>query len=400
MALAAYSFSAMSLFSRRAAQVSGDFVQARLCAESGIEYVRIVLQNEDEDSAEDLSDNPRRFRDVPISSATGSAARRFSVLAPVGGSEPRYGIVNLSSRLNLNALVLFEDEAAHHALLQLPGMTDEVADAILDWIDADDQPREYGVESSYYQGLEPGYSCKNGPLCTLGELLLVRGVTFTSLYGTDRNRNGRSDPSEDRSATTSDALGDEPAPPWCRWITAHSGETNFRRDGSRRINLNHPKLTELFDDLESEFGTDVAKLVVAYRLYGPMPQRDDVGPSQPAGQVATMVSSNAVRQAERRAGMLLNSGPRYSVRSISDLIGIQIGYVDESGSLIQSPWSEDSLPPEFQELEDAVTTYSGRSIPGRINVWQADSSVLAGIPGMDEGLATEIAELSDGQSLR
>ena len=35
----------------------------------------------------------------------------------------------------------------------LPGMTEDVADAILDWLDTDDEPRELGAEIEYYSGL-------------------------------------------------------------------------------------------------------------------------------------------------------------------------------------------------------------------------------------------------------
>ena len=37
-------------------------------------------------------------------------------------------------------------------------MTADVADAILDWIDPDDDPRSSGVESEYYQSLSNPYS--------------------------------------------------------------------------------------------------------------------------------------------------------------------------------------------------------------------------------------------------
>lgn len=50
-------------------------------------------------------------------------------------------------------------------------------DAILDWIDADDEPRPEGAEYDYYESLETPYACKNGPLDSIEELLLVVGVT-------------------------------------------------------------------------------------------------------------------------------------------------------------------------------------------------------------------------------
>ena len=74
----------------------------------------------------------------------------------------------------------------------LPGMTEDVADAILDWMDEDDEVRDYGAEASYYQGLSPPYR-PNGPLDTVEELLLVRGVTPQLMFGSDTNRNGMVD---------------------------------------------------------------------------------------------------------------------------------------------------------------------------------------------------------------
>jgi len=40
-----------------------------------------------------------------------------------------------------------------------------------------------GAESDYYEGLDPPYSCKNGPVDHLGEVALVQGVTPELFYG-------------------------------------------------------------------------------------------------------------------------------------------------------------------------------------------------------------------------
>ncbi len=57
-----------------------------------------------------------------------------------------------------------------------------IADAILDWLDPDDTPRENGAEVDYYAAQNPPYAPKNGPLDTIEELLLVRGVTPELLF--------------------------------------------------------------------------------------------------------------------------------------------------------------------------------------------------------------------------
>ena len=54
---------------------------------------------------------------------------------------------------------------------------DTVIDSILDWRDANRDHRLNGAEEDYYRGLDPPYSCKDGPFSVVEELLLVRGVT-------------------------------------------------------------------------------------------------------------------------------------------------------------------------------------------------------------------------------
>jgi general secretion pathway protein K len=57
-----------------------------------------------------------------------------------------------------------------------------ILDAIMDWIDPDSETRPDGAEDDYYGSLDPPYTCKNGPLDTLSELLMIRGIT-DEVYG-------------------------------------------------------------------------------------------------------------------------------------------------------------------------------------------------------------------------
>lgn len=52
----------------------------------------------------------------------------------------------------------------------------ELAAAIVDWLDPDDEPGMGGAESDYYQSLDEPYAAKNGPFDTPEEILLVRGM--------------------------------------------------------------------------------------------------------------------------------------------------------------------------------------------------------------------------------
>lgn len=134
-------------------------------------------------------------------------------------SLPLFGIVDESSKLNLNA-------ASYETLRKLPGMTDEIAASIVDWRDDDDTPTESGAETPQYLSGSTPYAAKNANFETVEELLLVRGVTRELLYG--RSDAGRGTFSVDRYVTA--GLID--------YFTVWSRENNTAADGTRRINVN------------------------------------------------------------------------------------------------------------------------------------------------------------------
>lgn len=97
----------------------------------------------------------------------------------------RFGLQNESGKLHLANILRWDLASPGHgrtALMQLPGMTDAVADCILDWIDSDSQPREFGAENDYYQTLDRPVPANAIPQ-RLAELLYVKGVTRRMLFG-------------------------------------------------------------------------------------------------------------------------------------------------------------------------------------------------------------------------
>ena len=52
-----------------------------------------------------------------------------------------------------------------------------ITDSLLDWLDADDRSQTSGSESKYYASLSEPYPPRNGPLTSLEELTLVKGVS-------------------------------------------------------------------------------------------------------------------------------------------------------------------------------------------------------------------------------
>ena len=61
---------------------------------------------------------------------------------------------------------------------------EDLLNAIKDWIDTDAEVTATGAENAYYQGLGKSTTVRNGPMESIDELLLVRGVTRELFHGT------------------------------------------------------------------------------------------------------------------------------------------------------------------------------------------------------------------------
>lgn len=103
-------------------------------------------------------------------------------------------IIDLESKVNINTA----DGPILQQALQVIGAdaTDipTIADSIQDWIDRDDNPRINGAESDYYQGMNPPYMAKNGPIDDLSELLMIKGIRDNpEIYSSEYNNVQRLD---------------------------------------------------------------------------------------------------------------------------------------------------------------------------------------------------------------
>jgi|GEM_PF-2755698 len=116
-------------------------------------------------------------------------------------TEYDYGIVDECSKLNLNV-------ASFNAnmLLQLPtGITQDVADAVIDWKTPAAQGSQDGAQTDYYNGLAIPYEAKNQPYETVDEMMLVRGIGVNELYGLDANHDGIVDDGERAASSNSNS---------------------------------------------------------------------------------------------------------------------------------------------------------------------------------------------------
>src|SRR5262245_30394411 len=219
LSLGAYAFTNLMLAHHEASIATGRQAQSRALVDSGATATQLFLALPEADrlDAGGLFDNTAKFSGAAVTDTQDPKDRGcFSVLSPSIDSEGtvsglRHGLEDESTRLNLNVLLILDKQLAGSArmlLMGLPGMTEDVADAILDWIDTDDEPREFGCEIEYYSGLTPAYATKNGPVDTVEELLLVRGVTPQLLFGADSNRNMQLDEHELLEENSGGALTD------------------------------------------------------------------------------------------------------------------------------------------------------------------------------------------------
>ncbi len=92
------------------------------------------------------------------------------------------------ARRNINVIAREEDDESMERILDMGGIPQELwpvlIDSLFDWVDGDDTPRDDGAETDdYYANLDPPYRAKNGPLDTVGEMLLIRGYTREILEG-------------------------------------------------------------------------------------------------------------------------------------------------------------------------------------------------------------------------
>lgn len=407
LSLAAYAFASLMVVQSEGAHLTGRRIQARMLASSGVESLRVFLLQDPAMQSESggLYDNPAMFQGVTVmGEADPDELGKFTVLVPAmdqagGLAGIRYGLEDESARLNLNALLLIDQQAreleeatgeltelveddpeglladspARSLLMALPGMTVEIADAILDWLDDDDSPREFGAEAEYYSSLAPPYGPKNGPLETVEELLLVRGVTPQLLFGSDVNRNGMIDPDEMALAAQ---LGDFPPRGWSAYLTLHSKEQNVNRFGQPRIDLNMDDLQQLYEELSLIFPEEWVKFIVAYRQSGPY-QGEDEGDDDYSGDLdLSQRGSNTFGQ-------------------VLDLIGARVEVTFQGAEepvVLRSPFLDDlvSMSVYLSELVDHVTVVPDTMIPGRISLSQAPPEILLGIPGMTEEMVEQI----------
>ncbi len=263
----------------RAVHVNADQLQRAELLASGVELLGVLVEQPPalREAAGGCWDNPALLRGVLVYHDQGAKRHgRVSIVAPKLEGETvvgtRFGAENESAKLSLAALVQWEVQEpgrGEQALMSLPGMTQPLAAAIMDWLDADAEPRFNGAEADYYASQYLSYGPRNGIPVNLEELLLVRDMVRESLLGADTDANYQ----PDRGHTGSEPMliggPTGAALPWSYLLTVYSAERNVNFRGQPRIDLNHPDLLQLYSQLARRLDPELAAFVVLYRRYGP-----------------------------------------------------------------------------------------------------------------------------------
>lgn len=200
---------------------------------------------------------------LPIGESRVWILGRDPAASETGMNQVVFNLQDESGKLNLN-------RSHSNALAMLPGMSSELAAAVVDWRSTN------GSMSLGYASL--GYQSKWSPFETVDELRLVEGITLDHLFGDDRNLNGILDP-EERSLTGS--LSSTPG--LLDTTTVFSREPNFHADGTSLTNVN--TRAQIQGLLESSFGTGRSREILT-RL-GFTQGGGPGAPGGPAGAAAT-----------------------------------------------------------------------------------------------------------------
>jgi DNA uptake protein ComE-like DNA-binding protein len=372
----------------RAVHVQSDAVQLENIVGSGSEFLKVFLEQSRQDLAQagGTYDNSAKFRAIQVvGESQAKHCGRFTIVAPHEGEshegDIRFGLENESAKLNLAVLVQWDTRvagSAQRALMNLPGMTETAAAAILDWVDPDSTTRPNGAEADYYQGIGVPYAPRNGAPQCLDELLLVRGVSRESLFGLDADRNYRIDETERRTASGGSRGGSSSDAPWASLLTVSSAERNETFAGKPRIHLNGRDLASLHRQIAAAFDQKTADFVIFYRQYGPY-----VGPESPTND------GQAVD---------LSKPPTHMLASVLDLVGakVQLGPPGAAANakppVVASPLKDEptALQESLSKLLDLTTLTEQPVVFGKININLAPKAVLRAIPGMDPSLAEQI----------
>jgi general secretion pathway protein K len=278
-------------------------------------------------------------------------------LVPEGGGFV-VQVLDESAKLNLNTV----DEATLGRLLP---SEPQIVDAVLDWRDADDEPRAEGAEADWYLTLKPPYKARNAAFQTVEELLLVRGVTAGRFYGQD----GLSPLADDAERQAVDPT----RTPLGRLFTVYSRDQNVDAQGRARLNLT--KATK--EQFRSEFGNvltpEEIDKVVNY-VKPPSSTQQGGGGQQPTPST-TGSPRPTTRQTAAPTGAPASQSPPATTSQRRVTVAGLVNVLERE---------------KLRRIWDRLTDTDDRETVGVVNLNTAPAEVLAALEGMEQTVADAI----------
>lgn len=213
--------------------------------------------------------------------------------------------------------------ATYDTLIKLPDMTAELAASITAWRSPAGLNPYGGAESEYYLLLDNPYYCKNSFLETVEETLLIKGASKQILFGGDVNYNGVFDSIEKTAGNTYGAFDRG----FYDYVTVNSVEPNTDSAGAQRINV-------------------------------------------------TATSMQDRQQLLRLIQGVNSAFDRQSFNQFRSFKNVLDFYAKAQGFGL--------TPDQFKQIEDKLSSSSGTTVTGLINVITAPKEVLMCLPGIEE----------------
>lgn len=371
-----------------AAATAGNQLQARQAAFSAREIVCSLLEDSlaSRFAVGGLEHNPMLFSEIRLLFA-GEDREDFSsggfVLSNL--TDRRMGIINESAKINLQTLLSHDANSpgfGRDCLMRLPRMTESIADHILDWIDKDDEPREFGAETEYYRD-NNGILPRNATPPTLSEFENIPDVTREMIFGAS---------SQNPNDNQIGQVGEDASIPWSRFLTVRSAEKNETYEGLQRVHLNSTDLFELHTSLVELIDVETANFVILARQYGIQSRtKSDNGTGSSSAKSPSGYPID------------LTIPPVYEIESLLEIVGATIRIEDveapENSIVVASPYSGQTtnLDQRLETFLDETTVSRKLVIQGRVNINLAPLEVLLSVPGIDEELANQILAVREGQ---
>ncbi len=332
-------------------------VQARWAARAGVEESIAVLEYHA--LRPDAEDVLVVYRDLEACADGDLATGSWSIRHSEDGVE-KPGPQDEGAKINLNRIT-------RPQLINLENMTFDVADAIIDWRDADNDVQGMGAERNYYLNRDRP-TPRNGNFRSFLELELVAGAWPQYVRGEDMNLNGRLDPNENDGSVSppdddADGLLDAG---WSQYLTAYTTLNMMGASGEEKLYLKDASA----DDVKARFGLDdnQARALLQYAKGANATLEalliTDLGTLSQGGGTGGRNGSNGGRSTGRSSGNSGRGGNNQNANNANTVKALdtnQLRLVFQEGTLDD--------PTKLQ--------------PGKVNINTASQEVLKRVLGLD-----------------